>query len=262
MNHRLATLLIALLLPLTAAAQDPDPVPDPVPPSAASPDEERLDESKELYANGNLLYDEGNYEMAALAFEEAYASTPLPALLFNISSAWERAGDLHKAIEYLNRYRVYAPADERPTLERRLTSLETRLAESEVAPAPAPAPVVEVAPEPVLPSADATDRRPRRGLALAALGVGGASLVTGTVFALRADSARQSLDSTCQSVDGKLLCSSAAEADLQTNRVSSSVADGAFVFGGIAILGGAALAVFTDAPIQPMPNGLRLHGRF
>lgn len=120
MLHRLGaclTLALTLLFGSTALAQEPD--------------QDAIERSKQLYANGTTLYEEGNYAQAAQAFEEAYTLSEREVFLYNISNAWERAGDLDKALDYLNQYRVYATPEEAAKLDRRLVSLERRILEEE-----------------------------------------------------------------------------------------------------------------------------------
>lgn len=93
-------------------------------PSAAD-----LEKAKRLYENGSRLYEEAQYEASIVAFREALQLTGQNELLYNISSAQERMGDLKAAIETLNTYRVYATEDEQASLDRKLRTLERRLDE-------------------------------------------------------------------------------------------------------------------------------------
>lgn len=113
--------------------------------------------AEELYKNGASLYDEGLYEQAIVAFEASYALSKEPLLFFNIANAYERLGQPKDALEALNKYRPFATADERVTLERRLRALEARIAKQEARdaataelppPPPDPAPSVPAEPEP------------------------------------------------------------------------------------------------------------------
>jgi tetratricopeptide (TPR) repeat protein len=74
--------------------------------------------ARQLYLNGATLYDEGEYALAVEAFEEAWRLSRRPGLLYNVAQAWQRLGDLDRAIDALNRYRVYATADEADQLRR------------------------------------------------------------------------------------------------------------------------------------------------
>jgi tetratricopeptide (TPR) repeat protein len=142
--------------------------------------------AKELYANGQRLYDEGYYEQAIAAWKEAYALSSRPALLYNVSNAYERLGKLQEALDTLNLYRAFASGDEAATLDRRIAVLERRLAEQRAAPLP-PAPVV--ASPSLVPDATppAVTRRARPGVA--AVG-GGTTLLFGVVAAATYASSR------------------------------------------------------------------------
>ncbi|MEL6347684.1 MAG: hypothetical protein AAFV53_31550 [Myxococcota bacterium] len=225
------------------------------------------DRARQFYENGAILYDEGRYEDAILAWQEAWELSKRPLLLFNIANAQERLGLWRDALETLNRYRVYAKVEERERLDRRIANLERRLAEETPSPVPVtPEETAPVSPEPVAvePQVDSTlpvEQTPNRWLAPSALTLGAAGLVTGTVFALRADAARTDADALCQGVDGQLLCPSTAEDALRQDQFSSLAADSAFIIGGVGLLSGTVLLLI-DAPVQLTPSGVTLRGQF
>jgi tetratricopeptide (TPR) repeat protein len=139
-------LLVALLASAattpTARAADP----------AASSDVQR---GKELFENGATLYDEGNYEAAIAAFEEALRLTGEKSLYYNIANCYERLARWQEAYDALNMYRAYAPADERETLERRIRSVDDRLREQRAREAAVVAPPPTAAPTTPPPTAPA-----------------------------------------------------------------------------------------------------------
>ncbi|MCB9763760.1 MAG: hypothetical protein H6739_28585 [Alphaproteobacteria bacterium] len=171
---RLRTL--AVLLPLALAA-----------PGLAHAQDDAAEEqrAKELFYNGRDLYNEGLYQEAILAFEESYRLSGRHELLLNIASAQERLGQVQEAVDTLNRYRAYAPADEREALERRIRNLERRLAEE--AENQPPEPVAQPAPAqpdpvPVPVKSPVTRQAPRWGLvaggAATAIGFGATAAAT------------------------------------------------------------------------------------
>src|SRR5205085_883710 len=97
--------LIALAAPGDAAAEDPATI------------------AREHFERGSMLYDLRRYREAAREYEEAYATKPLPALLFNIGQAYRFAG---AAEEALASYRAYLRRV--PTAENRL-EVEARIRE-------------------------------------------------------------------------------------------------------------------------------------
>ncbi len=113
-------------------------------PAWAAPTDDDRARAKEIFLNGQTLFKEGRYEDASIAFQEAYRLSEEPALLYNLAACAERLGKFDAAIDHLNRYRVYATADERVELERRIVNLERRRDETPtptpVAPTPEPAP--------------------------------------------------------------------------------------------------------------------------
>lgn len=97
--------------------------------AADAPDERAV----VFFENGAVLYQEGRYVEAIEAFERSYELSGEPALFFNIANAQERLGEPEKALDALNRYRVFAVPDERKILERRIENLERRVEEQRLA---------------------------------------------------------------------------------------------------------------------------------
>lgn len=221
--------------------------------------------ARELYDNGATLYDEGRYEDAVAAFEEAYRLSKRPALLFNIANALERLARYDEALDVLSRYRAYAPADERETLDRRITMLERRAVEQRAAAAaappaaPTPAPVVVASPAPE--PAKATLFRPLplavSGAGLAALGIGaglgGVSLGAHT----------QAADGCAPDAGGALRCSSASAAALDAERGEALAADILMITGALGLGGGIALGLWGDGgPLMLGPGYVSVQGQF
>jgi myosin heavy subunit len=86
--------------------------------------------ARQHFVAGQDYYTQGRYQKAIEEFEEAYRlDGSKHLLLFNISQAYERMGELDKAVDYLKRYLEKAPrADNRVSLENKIANLETRIA--------------------------------------------------------------------------------------------------------------------------------------
>jgi tetratricopeptide (TPR) repeat protein len=225
-----------------------------------------------LFDNGAMLYEEGRYEDATAAWERAYVLSPRPLLMFNIANAQERVGNLDKAHDALNRYRAFAPAEERAVLDRRIRNLENRIAEEErrrVAPVVTQPVVTETPrtppPERAPPPAPALEPpRARWSLGVVPItlySVGAASAVFGTVFALRAKSARTEAEALCTTGDA-VYCPEVARPVLKQDRVSSWLADGGFGLAIGCVLAGTTVAVIhkhkasqTNVSFSPMFGG-------
>jgi len=207
------------------------------------PDEQR---ARELYENGAILYEEGEYEQAIDAWEAAYALSEEPLLYYNIANAYERMGRYDEAIDALARYRAFAPSDEREALDRRLRNLETRRQEQAAA---NPTPTAPVGPSPQEQSVAVAP------LALVGLGVVG--LGTGAAMGLRARGASTELSTLC--VDG--LCPAAAQPLLLMEQRSSITADVGFALGAIA-LGTGVVWLVDDTSIALGPAGITVRGHF
>ncbi|MEZ4323048.1 MAG: hypothetical protein R3F61_36615 [Myxococcota bacterium] len=240
----------------------------PALPSPAWAQEEADDRAKQLYENGADLYNEGRYQEAVLAWEEAYRLSDRPKILFNIANAYERMGNIEKALDQLFRYKVYATADQKEQIERRIRMLETRLAEETPAPVPKPDPVPEPSPEPVGPKP--VPRPPKEGGggapvgAIALLGGGVVALGAGGALGLVSSGAKKSALESCVEVGDSLFCSSEAEGDLKRHRTTAVAADIGFVVGAVAAGTGVVLLATSGGKtkLTAGPNHLRLDGRF
>lgn len=97
--------------------------------AADAPSAADMKRAEELYQNGAILYEEGNYQGAILAFQSSFDLSNAPALYYNIANCHERLGHLTEARDALNMYRAVAPSDERERLDRRIVNLNERIAE-------------------------------------------------------------------------------------------------------------------------------------
>lgn len=101
-------ILACLLVPLAAGAQ-----------------EQRLERAKQLFSEGKLAYEQGNYEKAYASFKESYLLSHEPALLYNISSALQGLRRPHEAAEALRSFLRLRPDDpEKGAIEERIRTLE------------------------------------------------------------------------------------------------------------------------------------------
>lgn len=211
--------------------------------------------ARELYDNGAILYAEGRYEDAVAAFSEAYRLSERPALLYNIANAQERLALWREAHETLSRYRAYATADERETLDRRIANLERRMAET---------PVVQPAVVSTS-SAKARETSPWLQPLPLALGVGGAALlVTGGALGAVALGARAEAADNCDSDgSGLLRCPSAVQESVQTDQTLSVVADIAALAGLLGVGAGVGIVLWGEGGILSVgPGFVQVEGSF
>lgn len=86
----------------------------------------------ELYEQGKTAYRAGDFARAADLLERAYALFPAPVLLYNLARARESKGDDPGAVEAYRRYLAGDDdAEDRPAIERRVATLEQRMAAAE-----------------------------------------------------------------------------------------------------------------------------------
>ena len=191
-----------------------------------------------LYENGAILYEEGRYEDAVVAWKEGYELSNRPLFLFNIANALERIGRWEEALEYLNQYRAFAPSEERTVLERRMRNIERRLEESGqgTPPVEETSGAREDASTPVAPVAKTTAGTLGPGAGL--IGGGAAVLGLGAGLAVVAVSARSEAETLCKDSTAGLLCPADAAPFLERDAGFSLASDVVFGVGaGMAVVG-------------------------
>lgn len=113
-----------IVVPRVAAAQAPE------------------DAAKELYEEGRKAYRLGDYAAAATKFEEAYATSDLPAILYNVGLAYLKKfdlshdiADLRKSKAVFENFYIEAQRDESlgdlAEIEKQIKELETKIEEAE-----------------------------------------------------------------------------------------------------------------------------------
>jgi tetratricopeptide (TPR) repeat protein len=139
-----------------------------------------------LFNHSNEAYKKGDFKGAAEDLQKAYALEPAPVLLYNLGRAYEGLGDTKNAIDAYERYVKAQPdAEDRGSIESRLTTLHHQLDLETRAAAPPPPP-----PPPISPLTP--PRRPLSPAPLIVTTVGVAGIAAGGVFGILALSAASS----------------------------------------------------------------------
>lgn len=118
-----AAFLLALgsLPSQTATAEEP-PKSD-----AADPARKR---ALELFHQSEERFNVGDYTKALELLEEAYATKPVPVLLYNMARSYENLGEMQKAIDAYGRFMAAAPSDpDLPGIKERIKTLRRLLRE-------------------------------------------------------------------------------------------------------------------------------------
>ncbi len=212
------------------------PAPAAPAPAPASTNKSR---AAELFKSSAEAYMRGDFSHAIELLDEAYALDPQPVLLYNKARAHEGLGHLDEAIELYERYLTEEPSSaDRGAIEQRLVTLrkqrdekaalakertqvekEREAVEKERANPPPP---VEPPPPPP---------HHRSVLPYVVMGVGGAGLVTGTIFGLLANSKKAA--ATDERVQLQAI-------DLRdTGRTFATVSNVSFIAGGVLVAAGA-----------------------
>lgn len=190
---------------------------------ASTPQREE-DEFKQRVSRAKQLYSNDQYEKAFEQFQQAYEIKESANLLFNMGLVNERMGNLEQALEYYEKF-VVSPGiklEMRKKAQERISVLETivqkaededKEASSEKVPEKGSPDTLAEAEQPTgdgdtdenerdntsSPSDEASPP-PSRGsstrkkIAFTALGIGGVSLITGGVFAILGENARQNFE--------------------------------------------------------------------
>ena len=118
---RALLVLLALLAPVTARADDSCPVT----PDATA--DEIAAQASERYERGSVLYFQGDYEGAVREYAATLCLLPSATdVLYSIGQAYERLLEFEQAISYYQRFvAIWAKAD--PELQKQVTQVKTRL---------------------------------------------------------------------------------------------------------------------------------------
>lgn len=87
-------------------------------------------EARELFRRGEAAYSAGNYDLAIREWNSAYAADPRPRIQFNLSQAYERLGELEKAMDALRKFLDSGDPDDPmySDANARLSALNQRMA--------------------------------------------------------------------------------------------------------------------------------------
>jgi len=219
--------------------------------------------ARELFEQGEAAYEEGRYDEAIAAFEQAYGLSARPLLLYNIANAQERLGLLREALDNLRYYLEDAPDDERPVIERRIRGLEDRVARQQREEQERRADQENIARTAAEAAATAAVRNGRVGAEPAGpappilgftLAIGGGALaVTGIVFGALALGARSDAGALCSNVGESTFCPSSAGSALSRDGTFSLLAD-IGIIAGIAAASIGVYLVLTHDPETPAPS--------
>jgi hypothetical protein len=240
-NRVAATVVLALVLARSAAAQPADP----------------KDEAQALYKEGAKQYDLHEYATAIDDFKRAYALFAEPTILFDIAQAYRMLHDCDNATTFYRDYvRAKPDGDDRDTAIKRADetaacAAEQRRQREQAAPRPAPVGTVMVMTTP-----------PRnRGLKLAGIvtaAVGAAIAGAGIYFSLdAADKARQ-LEQACM-----VSCVAGDVTTIdQAGQTSQDRALALYIIGGSALAIGTGMFVWATLHagsetirVAPLPGG-------
>ncbi len=236
--------------------------------------------AKELFFNGQMLYEEGEYESAVLAWERGYELTKLPAFLKNIALAHESDNNFADAIVYLRKYRAFAPFEEQEELRSWMTELELKRKQqldeqvSEV-------PVTETDMTQETASSDIPDEKvlgtksidgkgqspslPKNTMLLPVLNAAGAStfIAAASISTLHTHRLYNDINTLCQLTDGGGYCSSEVQENDLLGQFKRSQTTSLLLWS--AAVTGVGLTTWQatkPAQIQVTPGGFTIGGQF
>lgn len=241
------SLPVVLSLALVVQAAPQESPRDPVDPADVAPS----DQAQRFYDQGVELFRTAQFDAAARAFEQAYALVPEASLLYNISLAWEQAGELERALHALERYAADSPPADAEQVAPQIEGLRQRIAKgrSEVDATDGLLPVDDDGE--VVRARASTDPGDRSGASVAAgkrervftplsgalLGVGAAGIGAGIGLAVAAWDQGKSVSGTCALAEGDTyVCPEGASGAVGRSRGMAIGADVAFAVGGAALV--------------------------
>jgi len=91
-------------------------------------------EARELFTQGQAAYETGDYDTAVARWQRAYEVDPRPLLQYNLAQAYERLGQLDRAVTAYRSYVENTPGDDAraQSARARIASLEARLTRTSV----------------------------------------------------------------------------------------------------------------------------------
>jgi tetratricopeptide (TPR) repeat protein len=107
-------LVLALIAPAPALADDPPPTP------------EQIEAAKKAFGEGKKLHEQGKYAEAIEKFKESYRLSKNPLLLYNIGFTMDEAKEADMALFYYRKFLKEAPpeAEQRASVTERVKALE------------------------------------------------------------------------------------------------------------------------------------------
>jgi hypothetical protein len=212
-----------------------------------SPTEEQ---ARNLFTAGQNAFQSGDYASAADYFEQAYALSHRPGLLYNIAFAADRNRDDARALEA---YRAYLVAEwetsRRAEVEARITFLEAALAEAARAEAEAAAAAAAAAELASRPPPEPERFRGFHPAGVVTLVSGGVLLASFGIFAGLSEVEDQQLARSC----GRDAGASCAPASVVTLQTLNTLADVSWIAGAAVAVTGIVL-LFAVPPDSPQPS--------
>jgi tetratricopeptide (TPR) repeat protein len=223
--------------------------------------------ARQLYLRGDRFYQEGRYEEAVAAFQEAFDLSQRPLLHFNLANAYERLGRLEEALASLRAYAPHAPVEEEDQIRARIDNLSQRLEAQQTqtdttttttttdsTTGTQATTAVSVTTPPPPPYEEPPIERGDGGLIAAGAVVTGLGVVLATggiVFGVMANDARSQAAAQCGLAGTTRICNEAARAPLDRGSSYAVLADVGIIVGAAAIVGGVVLLVAGATSTHP-----------
>jgi hypothetical protein len=102
--------------------------------SARAEDSQR---AKEMFRQGSVYFDLGQYDRAIEVWQRGYEEKQDPSFLYNLAQAYRLSGDSRKAILFYKSFLRNSPkAPNRVEIEQKIAALQNQVSSGETAPAP------------------------------------------------------------------------------------------------------------------------------
>lgn len=216
----------------------------------AAQDEPRPEraEASRLFNLGRIAFRAERYEEAILRWQESYALSKEPLILYNIGLAFEKLGDHRRALEHMREWREHAPPEEHDKLDARIETLERRARldaandDDEESDEAAQAPAQPAEPD----RAGAPAGLPPTTVAgFSLIGIGGAAVIAGVVVDIVAAVERPSEEEACIVSGSEQFCRHELRDDIERANTLAIAGDATWIGGAVIAGVGLALVIAT-----------------
>jgi tetratricopeptide (TPR) repeat protein len=263
MRMKLAATLVVAAATLTMA--DPARADQPSPSSSSSAQpapitaKQRAD-AKRLFNQAHLAYQNGDYEEAILKWQASFELSKEPLIYESIANAYDRLHDSRHTLEFLEKWRPFAPRQEQKALDNRIERVKEQVAIDDAEQKKRDEEEKRRKEEEEKRRAGQVSSEPQSGprsmkiLGWTLTGMGAGLVVAGVILDIVAGTGRPDKNTACaSSTSGELLCLDEQRSAIQTTNAMAIAGDVSWIVGGAATVAG--VVVLLTVARKPVGGG-------